>query len=496
MNAEPDFSARVYRALAWSAGLRVGSQVITWVITLVLVRLLTPADYGLMAAASFYFGLLIIIRELGLPSAVIQQRLEGETLGRVFGAVLCAHWLLFAIVMLAAPWFAALAGQERLTDLLRVIALPLLIMAFGTIGRTLLQRALDFRRIAIVELMSAVLNALVALGFALAGFGVWALVAGLVTQYTANTVLFLLWSPDRVRPRFDLVKLLPQLRFGSNIFLSSICATGAGTLPALAIGRSYGPTSAGLWAVAGDLADTIAGRVMPIIAGVAFPAIAEMQSQAERVRHYFSRGGALVGFAMFPILFGLAATSTEIIPLVLGAQWVEAALICSLICIRAAFTVIAVLLPPLLVGLGRPDVALLNSAWRLGLTIAAVLLFLPSGIEMFAIALLVVEVALVLNNFRNAAPLLQVSTWRMASYFAPSLCNAALMALAVWGLGRLLPESWNLLTVVSVKVAAGITAYLLLALLSDRETVATAHDLAKRSIGAARGRAGRAPVLR
>jgi O-antigen/teichoic acid export membrane protein len=477
------FSSRVYRAVAWSAGLRIVSQIVTWAITLVLVRLLTPADYGLMAAAGFYFGLLVIVRELGLPSVIIQQRLEGEALARVFGAVLAAHWLLFVLVLAAAPWLADLAGQPQLVELLRVLALPLLIMGFGTIGRALLQRALDFRRIAIVELLSAVLSAVVALGCALAGLGVWALAAGLVAQHALNTILFLLWSPDRVRPRFDLVKLLPQLRFGSMIFLSSISATCSGTLPAFAVGRFFGATSAGLWALASDLADLLASRVMPIVTAVAFPAIAEVQSESERVRSYFVRGGALIAFFTFPILFGLAATSSEIVPLILGAQWVGAAVICSLICFRSAFWTVAALMSPLLVGLGRPELMLQNSLWRLGLTLVAAVAGLSIGVEAFAAGLIVVEIIVVLMNLKIAAPLLRTTWWRMTTHFLPPLCNAGVMAACVFYVGEIAPDDWSPLATLLSKVSIGVFVYGALAAITDRGSFAAALAIVRRAAG-------------
>jgi O-antigen/teichoic acid export membrane protein len=490
MSIEASFSTRIYRAVAWSAGLRVASQVVTWVITLVLVRLLTPGDYGLMAAAGFYFGLLVIVRELGLPAAIVQQRLEGEDLARVFGAVLLAHWALFALVIVTAPWLADVAGQEKLTDVLRVMALPLLIMAFGTVGRALLQRALDFRRIAIVELVSAILSAIISFACALMGLGVWALVAGLVSQYTLNTLLFLLWTPERVRPRFDLAKLFPQLRFGSMVFSSSIAATCSGMMPAFIIGRVFGAHPAGLWALSNDLAEILASRVMPIVTAVAFPAVAEVQGQVDRLRDYFRRGGALIAFFTFPILFGMAATSTEVVPLLLGPQWVEAAAICAFLCIRSAFWTVASLMSPIIVGLGRPELLLRNSIWRLALTVAAAVFGARTGIEAFAAALVAVELMLVLMNLRMIAPLLGSRLLPLAANFLPPVFNATAMAGGVWVFGAHFAHGWGIVPTLAAKVALGIVLYGILAALIDRACFATAVQILRQGTQAGIARLG------
>ena len=167
--------------------MRLFSQSFTWAVTLVVVRLLTPADYGLLAMAMIFVGFLSRLAELGLGSAVV-QRAEVDTplLRKAFGLILLVHASLFLLLFISAPLISAFMGEPRLVSLVRVLSALFLISAFQVVPEALLQRRLEFRRQSLNDFRSVIVGSLAVLAAALAGWGVWSLVLGSFTTQLGN----------------------------------------------------------------------------------------------------------------------------------------------------------------------------------------------------------------------------------------------------------------------------------------------------------------------
>src|SRR5258707_12507838 len=176
---EPMLRQRVMRALGWALSGRLLAQAASWVITLVVIRLLTPDDYGLMALATIFVTLVALVNELGMGGALIQaDRLTNAQIRQTFGIVIVVQAAFGLLIIATALPVALFFSDARLAPILQVSSLQFFFLAFAIIPEALLMRALEFRLKAYVDTLSQLVGSVVTLALALYGFGVWALVWG------------------------------------------------------------------------------------------------------------------------------------------------------------------------------------------------------------------------------------------------------------------------------------------------------------------------------
>src|SRR3989442_13120486 len=197
---------QILSGLRWSAGVRLASQLFTWAVTLVVVRLLSPEDYGLLSMAMVVVGFLYMFAEFGMGPAVVQKSEISELeLRKVFGLIVVIHGSLCILLALAAPLIAAFFAEPRLVVLIRALSVLFLISAFQVMPDALLQRRMEFRRRSLNDFAGAICGSVTTLIGALLHWGVWALVAGtFVTQAWKSIGL------NRIMPYLRW----PDFRFG------------------------------------------------------------------------------------------------------------------------------------------------------------------------------------------------------------------------------------------------------------------------------------------
>ena len=210
--------SRALSGLRWTATARLASQAISWAITLVVIRLLTPGDYGLLAMATVFVALLAMFSEFGLGAAVVQQaNIDEHLLRRVFGVILVIHFSLAILLALAAPLIADFYGEPRVVPVVRVLSLQFVLAAFAVVPDAQLQRRMEFRTRSLLDLSGAIVNSFTTLAMALAGAGVWALVAGSLLGQAWKTLGINWFSPFLRSPEFSIKGMRPLITFGGHI---------------------------------------------------------------------------------------------------------------------------------------------------------------------------------------------------------------------------------------------------------------------------------------
>lgn len=211
-----DLKSRILSAVGWSLAVKLGLQIFTWGITLLVIRLLVPEDYGLMAIAQVFLNLLVGLTTMGLGDALVQRdNTPREVVARVFGwsmvAALVMAGLLVAAAQPVADWYA----EPRLTLLIQAAALNLPLNALATLPRAALTKALHVRKLVTVEAAANVLGGVVAFSLALLGYGVWALMIGALAASTSRTAALLVLAADTMMmPRLGVAGLGRMVRYG------------------------------------------------------------------------------------------------------------------------------------------------------------------------------------------------------------------------------------------------------------------------------------------
>ncbi|MFZ5608362.1 MAG: lipopolysaccharide biosynthesis protein [Pseudomonadota bacterium] len=476
-----DWTSRVIASLKWSASARLASQLLSWLATLVVIRLLAVTDYGLMAIAMIFIGLAEIVKDLGLTQAIIQRTAVSDAqLAAARGFTILTGVFLFALLFVAARPIAAFFDAPNAVAVLRVLAVQFLFMPLGIIEYAMLSRALDFKRISLVELVASLCGIGVSLGLALAGAGVWALVGASVTRQVLNSLGYWRSQPVKVGVSFRLSLVVPLLRFGMLMSVNRLAWMLKGSLVNLFIGKLLSTEALGRYTVARDLSTLPVARVMPILNGVLFPAFSSIQDDPQRIARSlaFTAGAALTFF--IPLLWGLAMVAPVFVPLVLGAQWVGAVPVLQIL---SAFVPVAAptfLLPAIFNARGMPQRSLEMVLAGGGLTLAAILIAYPYGLEGIALAMGLADSCLLVFALYRVAGVIAIRRRVLLRAMWPAFAAGAVMAAALFGLDRVVDRWPNPILELGAKIALGGLVYCLARWLFDRKSVAHYVQLVRR----------------
>lgn len=308
---------------AWMSAVTGVRAVLRIAVLAVLARLLTPEDFGLVAAAGVVIWLSTIFANLGVGPALVQRpELESRHVHTAFTSSLLLGVLVATIGYAAAPLISAGFRMDALTPVLRVMAVLFPIASLSVVSESLLQRQLRFSAIAGIELGSyAVGYGLIGIILATLGFGVWALVGAEMAKTTLKSVFFLLAVPHAKRLRFDLLAFRELLRFGTGHTIGSLATYFAMQGDNLVVARYLGPVALGLYGRAYELMLVPSNSLGMILYKVLFPTMAKVQSDPERLQVTYRRGLAMVALLVGPVSVATVILAPEIIATLLGAGW-------------------------------------------------------------------------------------------------------------------------------------------------------------------------------
>jgi O-antigen/teichoic acid export membrane protein len=353
---------KVMSGLRWTAGAKFLGQLITWGITLVIIRLLTPADYGLLALASVFVAFLVMLNELGLGAAVVYRRdLSYDTLRSLFGLLIFVSVFLFIVMAIAAPFIAKFYDEPRLVPLVQVLALQFLLMGFTVLPQSLLLQKMQFRKIAIIDFISAILGSITTLALVLIGYGVWALVWGNIMIRIVSMIGLNIISPFICFPRINMNGVKVLLSFSGYVTLSRILWYFYSRADILIIGKVLGKEHLGFYAVGLYIASLPMEKVSGIINQVAFPAFSSLQTDPGMSGQHFLKAVRVMSFFAFPVLWGISSIAPEFVAIFLGPKWIDAVLPLQIISLVIPLRMVSNLMNPAALGAGRADISFQNS---------------------------------------------------------------------------------------------------------------------------------------
>lgn len=357
-----DLRKKVLSGLGWSAGNRFISQLFTWAITIVVMRLLSPGDYGLVAMAGFFISFLALLNELGLGAALIQKKDIDDLFRRqVLGLLLTSNCAFYLILSVSSPVIASFFNEQRLIPILRVSSIQFLMMIFSVIPQSLLVRSMDFKKLSIIDLASNITGSVITLILALIGYGVWSLVWGSLSISLVRTVGLTIASRFICAPSFSMKGLREVLSFGGYVMGSRVLWFFYTQADTFIIGKFLGKELLGYYSVSMHLASLPMDKTSGIINQVAFPAFASIQDDSQKVSSHFLKAVRIGSFLAFPILWGMSSIAPELVAVFLGIKWHNAALPLQLLSLVIPIRMISNLMSPTMLGVGRADISFYNT---------------------------------------------------------------------------------------------------------------------------------------
>ena len=455
----PSLRDRVRSAVIWRSGTQAFGQLVAWAATFLVIRILTPADYGLYAMTGIVLALLALVNGYGLANALIREREAPPRLVRqLFGMLIVLNLALAAAQVALAPWVAAYYRQPVVADMLRVQALLYLTNPFLALGYALLTRRMDFRRQAQVNVVSALIGAAAALGGALGGLGVWTLVAAPLAQVGSRAAGMALAAGAWVRPSFDFRGAWHLAGFGGAVTLSGLFWFVQSQADVAIAGRAFDAHELGIYTTALFLAQIFVTKLVPPLNEVAFAAFAQVRDDRAAFAAGFLKSVRVVALVALPFCLGLAATAEALVPVVLGPKWAETAPVIRILALAMPFATLQVLFAPAANAAGRPGLVTRTTVLGAVLMPLAFVVGVGWGAPGMALAWLAAYPLLTAVSARWMLPAIGVRGRELVAAVAPPALAAVAMALVVAMIDRWIGGPTPALRL-ALLVAAGVSAY-------------------------------------
>lgn len=480
-----DKSQTVFSNLIWRFMERCGSQVVSFVVSIVLARLLEPELYGTIALVTVITSILQVFVDSGMANALIQKK-DTDDLDYssvfYFNVVFCL--ILYLGLFLAAPMISRLYKHPELVPVIRVLGLTIVVSGVKNVQQAYVSKTMQFRRFFFSTLGGTIFSAIVGITMACKGFGIWALVMQQLLNVAVNTAILWLtvgWKPKAV---FSLERLGGLISYGWKILASALLDTIYLKLYQLVVGLKYTESDLAFFNKGDQLCMLVVENINASIDSVLLPVLSSEQDNRDSVREMTRRAVKTSSYIMMPIMAGMAVCATPLIRLLLTEKWLPCVPYLQVFCCAYALYPLHTANLNAIKAMGRSDIFLKQEIIKK--ILVTVLILATMGISPFAIALSEV-ISGVLSLLVNAWPnrkLLGYYYPRLFRDVLPAMLASVAMAACVWPVSLLgLSDILTLL----IQVPLGVAVYVAISMIFRIDSFTYVLNAAKKLIS--RGRA-------
>ena len=349
----------VIKSFLWKFLERCSVQVVTFVVTIVLARLLMPEEYGIVALITIFIALAEVIADGGFNTALIQKK-EADAIdfSTVFYFSMFVAFTLYGILFFSAPFIANFYNQPLLTDVIRVLSCSLLFYSFNSVQRAYISRYMMFKKLFVSALIAVILSGAIGILLAYKGYGVWALVWQIILNQFFTTII--MWFTVKWRPilSFSKERFHTLFSFGWKIFCTNFIVTLFIRLRAMVIGKVFSPATLAYYDKGNQFPGLISDNVCGSIQSVIFPAFSEAQDDKEKVKSMMRRAINTSCLFMFPLMIGLMVCAKPLVILLLTEKWLGVVPFMQILCLANFFRPISIPNQQAITALGHSGITL------------------------------------------------------------------------------------------------------------------------------------------
>ena len=422
----------------WRFAERSGAQLVTFVVSIVLARLLMPEDYGTIALVTVFTTIMQVFVDSGLGTALIQKK-DADDLDFssvfYFNFVVCI--VLYLVMFFAAPFIASFYNMPELTPVVRVISLTIVISGINGVQQSFVSRNMLFKRFFYATLGGTIFSAFLGIAMAYAGFGVWAIVAQQLSNTAIDTLI--LWITVKWRPKlmFSWNRLKGLLSFGWKMLCSALLDTVYNNLRSLLIGKVYSSADLAYYNEGKKFPNLIVTNINTSIDSVLLPAMSKEQDDKDRVKNMTRRSIMVSCYIMAPLMIGLACCASNIVVVVLTEKWLLCVFFLQVFCINYMFYPIHTANLNAIKAMGRSDLFLKLEIWKKVIGMILLLATLFISVKAMAYSLLISTLtSMIINSWPNKK-LLDYSILEQMKDILPSILLAVGMGAVVYFIGLL-----------------------------------------------------------
>lgn len=449
----------ILSGIIWKTGERILAQSVSFIVSLVLARLLAPDDYGVVAMVLVFISLADVFVTSGFSTSLIQSKDAGDLeFSTIFYCSLFVAVLLYCLLFFLAPFISVFYKTESLTVVIRVFALRIPASVYNSIQHAFVSRHMLFKRFFWSTLIGTIISGIVGIVFAYLGFGVWAL----IFQYFANTIIdtFVLavtvpWHPRKLFS-WDKAKLL--MNYGWKILIADLSGTFFLQLRSLIIGRVYSKSDLAYYNKGQQIPSLIFNNIGSSTMTVLFPAISNASDDLVLAKKMTIRAMKLMTYSLFPVFLGIAAVSPELIRVLLTSKWDSSIPFTQILCVSYAFATLGIAPFQSLKAIGKSDVVLRLEFWKKPVYVLLLIVGVRISTLAIAFTMALYDIYGTIVNCFNAQKYINYSIKEQVNDIIPASGLTVFMAIIVYFIR--IPVASDMVNLL-IKVAIGVLIYVL-----------------------------------
>ncbi|MEW6536572.1 MAG: MOP flippase family protein [Candidatus Auribacterota bacterium] len=445
----------------WNSVQMAASQVLSFCTTMVLARILSPSDFGLLGMIMIVINFGFNFSSLGMSNAIVQRKDVPEEhlstffwLNNIIGLII---FLIIQVIRYPVAWYFQ---EPLIAHYLVYSACIFLLIPSTQLFHTLLIKEMKFKPLAIIDISITVIYSVSAISLALLNCGVLSIVFGQIICNVFYVAFCFIYFRKTWLPKFyfQFSEVKSYLRFGAFQMGDRIIGYLSANVDNLIIGRFLGAEALGFYALAYNLITIPLTKINPIILNVAFPMFSKIQDDQEKVRYGYCQMTRFIAFITFPILTGLAVVSPLFIPIAYGDQWSTAIPILQILCMVGLLRTVCAPYNSLLLSKGRADIGFYISIFYLVSCTITLMIFRAWGIIGIALGVLCVQASLDIIIFYNVARIGKINFLQIVSVLTKLFICTVVMALMTY-LTRIFLHELNIYTLLAIVVGVGVITY-------------------------------------
>lgn len=472
--------SQVIKSFFWKLLERSGTQIITFIVSIILARLLEPSEYGIIAIITIFINLVNVFVDGGLNTALIQKKNSDNTdFSTILYCSLFISFIFYFVLFLTAPYIATFYDKEEITVILRITSITIPFCAYNSIQRAFVSKHLLFKKLFICSLFAVSISGVIGIVMAYAGYGVWALVAQTVSSQVLTTLIMywiIPWRPIKV---FSFLRFKSLFGYGWKIFVTNFIIAIYNDIRGIVIGKLYQPASLAFFEKGKQFPALLMGNINTSLQTILFPVLSEEQDEHSRVKSIMRSSTTISCLFIFPLLIGLFVVSRPLILLLLTEKWLPAVDFLRIFCIAYLLMPMQIANLEAIKSMGYSNITLrLEIIKKIIETIILIVSFLI-GIKAVAWGIVVYNaICLAINLYPNVR-LLDYKISEQVKDVFPTLAASLIMGISIYWI-QFLPISQML--ILTIQFILGSAIYFFLCKLFRIESFMYVSNIVKNSI--------------
>lgn len=435
--------SKLLHGVAWNFTEKILVKAVSFVISIILARLLAPSDYGLTGMLAVFLSVSSVFIEGGLAKALIQrQDCQDIDYSTAFVTNVSMSLVIYVVLFFAAPLIADFYDEPLLVSLTRAMALTIVLGSFNIVQRAKLMANVDFKSLAQINVLSIIVTGAIGITMAYLGYGVWALVGQAIGSTLFLIFIFPFYSKWKPSLRFSKESFSRLFGFGSKLMITGVYSVIFNNIATICIGKAYKSQQLGYYTRASQFPDLISFTVNDVLGTVTFPVLSELQNDKDRLVAVYRKSLLATALIIFPVMVLCALLAYPLVLILLTEKWVPCVVLMQWLCLARIFTPLSALNMNILNAVGRSDLFMKLDFSKAPLTIIILAITIPISVEAIVIGSFVDSFLCFFINAYLPGRMFGYGAWQQLKDWKYIILSILLMSVAVYLFMQVVQNVW------------------------------------------------------